>query len=285
MFKFKSQNAYWQEFSSYQSFSTVDDMTHQIDLFVSTYELTPAIEAVLNTLKLHSKRFIGVCWLYREEIARKAGVSLSSVKRAIKGLKESGILTVHEHIHTKRGGKTHNIYVINPIFETTESPSNEPSQEDISEQPNLCPASDSAIPTRTYTNSHTNSHKTLKDNSIYIDDTSVPDSDVSDTTSLSETDILKRVPTEFIDIMKPYYDGHPEVILARWKTTCVAVKKACISFENTSWDTIEFCWKKVVSNYKRKRIKNTTDDGLGGYFYATLTDWLFGDMLKYGLSR
>lgn len=176
--------------------------------------------------------------------------------------------------HTKRGDKTHSIYVINPLFETSKSPSNAPSHDDILEQPNSSPASDSAIPTQTHTNSHTNFHKTLKDNSIYIDDISVPD-----------LDILNHVPKEFIDIMKPYYDGHPEGILARWKTTCVAVKKACHSFENTSWDTIEFCWKKAVSNYKRKRIKNATDDGLGGYFYVALTDWLFGDMLKYGLSR
>lgn len=273
--RFKPQNPYWTEFSSYQSFESVEEMLKQIKIFESTYDLTPSVKAVLNTIKLHAKRtFVGVCWLYREEIARKAGVSLSSVKRAIKGLKESGILTVHEHIHTKRGGKTHNIYVINPLFETSESPSNEPSQEDISERLSTSTASDSAIPTQTHMNSHTNSHKTLKDNSICIDGTSV-----------SNSDILNHVPKEFIDIMKPYYDGHPEVILARWKTTCVAVKNACLSFENTTWDTIEFCWKKVVSNYKRKRIKNATDDGLGGYFYATLVDWLFGDMLKYGLSR
>ena len=98
-------------------------MVAQVKLFEKTHILTPAIKAVLNTLKLHAKRyFAGVCWLKREEIAKKAKVSLASVKRAIKALKEVGILTVHPHIHTKRGGQAHNVYVINPLFK----PENEP---------------------------------------------------------------------------------------------------------------------------------------------------------------
>ena len=102
--KVKPQDPYWVEFATYQSFGTVDEMVAQVKLFEKTHILTPAIKAVLNTLKLHAKRyFAGVCWLKREEIAKKAKVSLASVKRAIKALKEIGILTVHPHIHTKRG--------------------------------------------------------------------------------------------------------------------------------------------------------------------------------------
>ena len=41
--------------------------------------------------------------MYREEIAKKAKVSLASVKRAIKTLKDSGILSVYSNIHTKKG--------------------------------------------------------------------------------------------------------------------------------------------------------------------------------------
>ena len=71
MFKFKSQNPYWTEFSTYQTFSSVDELNKAVKEFMSVYDLTDAIKAVLNTLKLHSKRFFGVCWLRKEKIAKK----------------------------------------------------------------------------------------------------------------------------------------------------------------------------------------------------------------------
>ena len=111
----------------------------------------------------------------------KAGVSLSSVKRALKGLAEAGILTIHPFTHTKRGGKTHNIYVI---------------------------------------------------------------------------------------------------ILARWKTVCVAAKRSGLSSKTAKLDSIRQAWKDVVNFYKRGKIKNSTDDGIGGYFYSVLCDYLLDDCLR-----
>ena len=249
MFKFKSANPYWAEFSSYQTFTSIEAMVEQIKQFESTYELTPSVKAVLNTIKLHAKRFIGVCWLYREEIARKAGVSLSSVKRAIKALQESGILTIHPFTHTKRGGKTHNIYVINPVSEPTEDPSNEPSVNGSEEPSKPCPAQDIDDLPEIHKNSHTNSNNSLNHLSI------------------SKSDELKFVPNEFIDLMEPFYANNPEIIRDRWKTVCVAIKKSCISLSYTSWDTIGQAWKDVVKFYKRGKIKDSSEDGLGGYFY------------------
>ena len=262
MLKLRTNKPYWTEFSSYQSFDSVDSMIEQIKLFESTYELTPSIKAVLNTLKLHSKQFIGVCWLYREEIAKKAKVSLSSVKRAIKALKEAGILSVHEHIHTKRGGQTHNIYVINSIFEPETEPANEPPLDDILEPEKPIVSTVSDDQPKPYKNSHTNSNTRSKDISIKKDD------------------VLKRIPNNFITIMKPFYSNQPEIIAARWKTVCVAVKKSCNEFGNTSWDTIGQAWKDTVHKYKRGSIKNCTDDGIGGYFYGVLCDYLLNDWLQ-----
>lgn len=262
MFKFKSQNPYWAEFSSYQSFQTVDEMIEQIKIFESTYELTPSVKAVLNTIKLHSKRFVGVCWLYREEIARKAKVSLSSVKRAIKALHESGILTIHPFTHTKRGGKTHNIYVINPIFEPSQDPSNEPSVEVFEEHSKPCPEQDTDVCYEVHKNSHTNPNTSLNHLSI------------------NKHDELKFVPNEFIDILEPFYANNPEIIRDRWKTTCVAIKKSCISLSYTSWDTIGQAWKDVVKFYKRGKIKDSSEDGLGGYFYGVLCDYLMNDYVR-----
>ena len=254
MLQRKPQQPYWTEFASYQSFSNVDDMLRQIKQFESTYYLTPAIKAVLNTIKLHAKRtFIGVCWLYREEIAKRAKVSLASVKRAIKELKEAGILKVYPHTNTLKGGKSHNIYVINPLF----SPSDEPSETDICEPekptaPTVCESD-----TRPYKNSHTNSNKTLKDNTS-----------------------IKGIPTDFVNLMKPFYANQPDIIRDRWKTVCVAVKKSCLSFDRTSWDTIRAAWKDTVRILKRGRIHDASEDVIGGYFYGVLCDYLTNDFVR-----
>lgn len=101
--------------------------------------------------------------MYREEIALKAKVSLSSVKRVIKDLQEVGILKVYPHIHIKRGGRAHNIYVINPIFEPSEESANEPSSEgslDLSETVVTRVSDDQR---QSHKSLNTNSNKTLKD--------------------------------------------------------------------------------------------------------------------------
>lgn len=259
MLKFKSSNPYWTAFSSYQTFSTIDEMNVQIKHFLSIYDLTPAVKAVLNTIKLHSKRYFGVCWLYREEIARKAKVSLSSVKRAIKALQEVGILTVHEQNHTKRGGQTHNVYVINPIFETPEEPANEPPSVDVPEpvKPDVPTVSENQ------NGSHKNSHTNLNNSLNHL--------------SIKKHEELKFIPNEFIDLMEPFYANDPEIIRDRWKTTCVAIRKSCVDLSYTSFETIGQAWKEVIKLYKRGKIKDTSSDGLGGYFYGVLCDYLMDD--------
>lgn len=252
----KPQDPYWVEFATYQSFETVEAMIAQVKLFERTYILTPAIKAVLNTIKLYAKRyFAGVCWLKREEIAKRAKVSLASVKRAIKELKEVGILTVYPHIHTKRGGQAHNIYVINPLLEPeNEPPAEKPEQSSEPTAPTVC--GDQSEP---YTNLHTNHHTNLKDISIKG---------------------LKGIPTEFIKLMEPFYANSPEIIRARWKTVCVAIKNNCLKFAYTSWDSISAAWKDTVRAMKRGKLKNATDDGLGGYFYGVLSDYLMDDFWR-----
>ena len=255
----KPQNPYWTEFSSYQTFETVDEMLAQVKRFEKTHILTPAIKAVLNTIKLHAKRyFVGVCWLKREEIAKKAKVSLASVKRAIKALKEAGILTVHPHIHTKRGGQAHNIYVINPLPEPENEPPTVQPQDPIEPTaPTVCESD-----VEPYKNPHTNLNTR------------------TNVSSKKKNDVLKNIPQEFITLMEPFYANDPELIRKRWVTVCVAVKKNCVSLSNTSWESIRSAWKDSVRAMKRGKLKDRTDDGLGGYFYGVLCDYLFHDFWK-----
>lgn len=260
MFKFKSSNPYWEQFSSYQSFNSVEELNAAVKQFISVYDLTDAIKAVLNTIKLHSKRYFGVCWLRKEQIAKKAGVSPSSVDRAIKGLKESGFLTVKPFKHTKFGRQTHNVYILNPIFEVPEEVPNEVAQESSEEPLNAVVPTVCESKSETHKNPHTNSNKTLKDSSI------------------------KGIPNEFVTLMKPFYSNDPEIIRARWKTVCVAAKRSCEGIKNVSWESVGQAWKDTVHFLKRGRIKNASDDGIGGYFYSVLCDYLLNDWLRSQLA-
>ena len=234
MFKFKSSQPYWTEFSSYQSFQTVDELNAAVKHFASLYDLTDAIKAVLNTIKLHAKRYFGVCWLRKEQIAKKAKVSPSTVDRAIKGLKESGFLTVIPFNHTKFGRRTHNVYVLNSIFDDVpQNAANEVAQEDgkDAENPGVSTVCESQA--ETHKNPHTNSNNSLKDLSIKLDNNTMP-----------ESKVLKHVPNEFIDI------------------------------------SVGQAWTDVVKNLKRGKIRDASDEGIGGYFYGVLCDYLLNDWLQ-----
>lgn len=78
----------------------------------------------------------------------------------------------------------------------------------------------------------------------------------------------------------PFYANNPEIIRERWKTVCVAAKRSGLSAKTASFDSIGQAWKDVVRFYKRGKIKNSTDDGIGGYFYGVLCDYLLNDCLR-----
>lgn len=270
MFKFKSSQPYWTEFSSYQTFQTVDELNNAVKRFVSLYDLTDAIKAVLNTIKLHSKRYFGVCGLRKEQIAKKAKVSPSTVDRAIKGLKESGFLTVIPFNHTKFGRRTHNVYVLNSIFDNVQQDAaDEVAQEDEKDAEKSVISTVCESGAETHKNPPTNSNNSLKDLSIKLDNNTMP-----------ESKVLKHVPNEFIDILEPFYGHSPKVIAKRWKTLCSAAKKSHLNIADLNWDSVGQAWTDVVKNLKRGKIRDASDEGIGGYFYGVLCDYLLNDWLK-----
>ncbi|WP_223822160.1 helix-turn-helix domain-containing protein [Paenibacillus peoriae] len=262
-----------------------------VETIESIYLLTPSCKKVLNTIKLHAQQFFGVCWLKAAEIAAKAGVSLSSVFRSIKELREAGLLTVHNWTHTVRGGDAHNIYVINPIEQAIETPSDMPS--DI---PNDTPVEGQSalepqaiersqlghrnLDTNPYMNpdNNLNSKKEISSN-LRKDEPTISE-DVE--RELTEQQ-LAGVPQEFVNIFKPFYADQPEIILARWKTACVAMRKNCFTWANTSWETVRYAWLETVRRYKAGKIKQSDNDGLGGYFYKAVSEhmsWDYVDAIK-----
>lgn len=140
---------------------------------------------------------------------------------------------------------------------------NEVARESSEEPSKPCPAKDSDDRAQTHKNPHTNSNTKPKNH-----------------LSIKRVDELKFVPSEFIDLMEPFYANNPEIIRERWKTVCVAAKRSGLSAKTASFDSIGQAWKDVVRFYKRGKIKNSTDDGIGGYFYGVLCDYLLNDCLR-----
>ena len=296
---------YWDEFKKYQSFETVESMFNFVSVIESRYDLTNATKSVLNTIKLHAKTFAGVCWMKIAEIAKKAKVSVKSVQRAIELLKDAGVLVVISQTNTKRGGKAPNVYVINPNFQHASSfdASNDQSnvqtddllENDVEDAETPTATSDLRDSVLSYKNSHSDSNSNLNKNSNtkeskVIDENNDKYETLSNSIKLDLSEInqsqnlLKGVPTEFITIFRPFYTDD-SIIKARWKSTCVAVKKACIPWEHVSFGDIKDAWKDTINKYKTKQIRNSSDDGIGGYYYKTLCNllsWSYAELVLSG---
>lgn len=286
----KSSNHYWYSFRCYQSFSSKDELMDNVSSIISAYELSPACKAVLNTIKLHSQQFFGVCWLKIAEIAKNAKVSVSSVNRSLKDLREAGFLTVHNWIHTTRGGKAHNVYVINPIegslelsSDTLVDLSNDTSSEVLSalEPQALQPTFLEHSNFNSNSNNNPNNNKNTKFNSKVREvELTIPEHFEKELND----QILTNIPTEFVDILSPFYSTQPEIIHARWRTLCSAVKASSIPWEEISWHTIKMAWSETVRRYKGGKLRNSDADGLGGYFYKAAADMIFKDYMESCLS-
>ncbi|MGE7828951.1 hypothetical protein [Paenibacillus sp. NPDC093718] len=290
MLRRKSANAYWNDFQQYQSFQTVSELEDTIRYIFDNFELTKSVKELLNTLKLHSKTFFGVSWLKRKEIADNSGISESAVDKAIKFLKDNGVIDVIPHNHTKRGGRAHNIYVINPVDKWFQSEASDDTNYDADydaqptqkEPSNPCPVRDFEDSISLHKNFNKNSNKNLNTKEL-IDNDSIDNSETiysSSDEKNKESDPLQYVAKWFVEIVGPYYTNSPDAVLQLWKSTCVAAKRSCDGIHNASHDKVRSVWKKVVNLYKRGKLKNNTDDGIRGYFHRSLQDELLNDYLR-----
>lgn len=300
MLKERTNVLYCEEYKKLQTHTTFEQLKQTVLFIEKKYKLTKSKKAVLNTLKLHSKNFVGVCWMKYETIAKKCGYSVTSVRRAIQDFVETGVIRVYGNFHTVKGGDSANTYVINNLtvsvdnsnltvsvdnFEqANEHPfehANEQANEHASQPSNPCGSKDCDSP---YKNTHSNSNKNpdKKPNTEEI-----KDFDNIDNTLLAESDIeevnqhiLRHVPKEFVEIMNPYYGNNPHIILARWKSTCIAAKNWCNSIHNASWETIRSAWKDSVMMYKTGQLRNNTEDGIAGFYYTHLSGKLVDDYAR-----
>jgi DNA-binding transcriptional regulator YhcF (GntR family) len=73
--------------------------------------LTKSYDVIFQLIKKYACKVAGVCWLKQEKLAEMASVSVKTVERGLKFLKENGVVKIY---HTKRsnGLNGHSYYVL-----------------------------------------------------------------------------------------------------------------------------------------------------------------------------
>lgn len=100
-----------------QSFKSLSEMNQHMNYHFSALkdQLTKSNDVIFHLIKKYACKVAGVCWLKQENLASFADVSVKTVERAIKFLKENGVIKI---FHTKRSnGLNGNCYYVLQPFE------------------------------------------------------------------------------------------------------------------------------------------------------------------------
>ncbi len=100
-----------------QSFSSVRELNHHMNLHYLSFKntLTKSNDIIFHLIKKYSCRVAGVCWLKQDRLANLAQVSVKTVERAMKLLKDMGVIKIY---HTKRSnGLNGNCYYVLQPFQ------------------------------------------------------------------------------------------------------------------------------------------------------------------------
>jgi predicted transcriptional regulator len=251
------QSADFSAFKQFQSFSSVEDMNMAIRRFLYTYkhELTPSIVDVLKTISRYSCKLVGVCFTKIDTLSLQANVSRSTVERAIRTLKQYGVLKV-QRTQRKVGGFGHNVYIICPI--------------DVSvKASDLKCRDDAETPTETSTEgkiplSETKSYKTKhsdRDKRINVDGSS--------NRTIDYSYLPDYIHQDFISATQPFIS--PSETYSLWGKVNMAYNASKLS------QPLELVIDKVISAFKQSifaQKMNRIQSTFNGYFYRTLENML-----------
>jgi hypothetical protein len=96
-----------------KTFSSVEEMNEHMNLqyLLMKSRLTKSYDVIFHLIKKYACKVAGVCWLKQEKLAELACVSVKTVERGLKFLKENGVVKIY---HTKRsnGLNGHSYYLL-----------------------------------------------------------------------------------------------------------------------------------------------------------------------------
>jgi len=244
----------YETIKKYQSFATVEEMDNAVRGFLYKHkaELSEGTMAVLMQIWRHSVKVIGVSFAKYDYIAEQANVSRRTAIRAVKALKELGLI---KKIPTARmnGKRGVNILILQD-FPSIESLKN-----------NLSPHADTPCVTANKTENKQSSlcEKEIKPNNV-------KEGNVEPSLEqLDESFLPDSVPEQFVAAAKPFF--HVVDIYRLWKRVLIVYSKMKLKKELTDViDQVEYAFKQTVFAKKLGKIHSTFE----GYFYSVLYNTL-----------
>jgi hypothetical protein len=99
-----------------QPFSSVKELNHHMNLHFLSFKdtLRKSNDIIFHLIKKYACRVAGVCWLRQESLANLAQVSVKTVERAMKLLKEIGVIKIY-HTNRSNGLNGNCYYVLQPF--------------------------------------------------------------------------------------------------------------------------------------------------------------------------
>ncbi|QXJ38290.1 hypothetical protein BV455_01604 [Parageobacillus caldoxylosilyticus] len=228
-----------------ETFSSVEEMDNFISEVLEYFDLCELDRRLLRLLAGHSCKFIGVSWLKVESMADALGVSYKTVQRALKRLKELGIIKRIRTLRPTRGGFGASITIICPIELTYREEATKEAPEGTQEA--------SARKETFY-------FKTYSGDIKYTQDIKY----IRQQAELDYSYLTEFVPEEFIQVVKPFVS--PEEAYSLWGKVQVVAKKYAPSVLDIVEPAIR-AFKASVLAYKMRRIKKS----FGAYFWGALS--------------
>lgn len=242
-------------YKSLSQFETVAEKDEAIRAFLYSHkhELPNSAVAVLKVISRYACKLPGVAFAKIETIAQAAGVSRSSVERAIRALKQAGIIEVR-HTVRRRGGQGHSVYVVQkrkagfPV--DVDAPTDVPELKYRQDHEKPRHTSDQQAQQATETKPHETEYSGL-----------------SNSKRNNDNDTWKHLPDKFASAVKPF-----RAIIKpaeAWRKVTLAHRQAAIETDVTADNIVHTAidaFKATVAAYKTNRIRKD----LGGYFFGCL---------------
>lgn len=235
-----------QNFNHLSQFKDLKDFNNHIEQWMIDIKsmFTKSELIALKRLIRFSAKVAGVCNAKIATIVsathsnNAVGISRSTFKRMILKAKENGLLLVHEAVR-KNGSKTSNVYVFNRFCEKAE-----PSESQKLNYP-----------------IKTNNLSKTSNNNKYIRNQLV-DASLHDEYKLDASFVSDRVPSEFVCIVRCFYDD-AVAIEEYWKL--VEIAAAVFNINNQKIEIAINAFRQLIRKVKYGKIKNSF-----GYYYGIL---------------
>ena len=283
-------------YKSLSQFETVAEMNESIRAFLYSHKhaLPNSAVTVLKVISRYACKLPGVAFAKIETIAQAAGVSRSSVERAIRALKQAGIIEVR-HTVRRRGGQGHSVYVVQKLPDVGND--GQAAKRDTGVPVDVDARAD--VPELKYRQDHEKPRHTSDQQAQQATETKPHETEysgLSNSKRNNDNDTWKHLPDKFASAVRPF----AAIIkpTEAWRKVTLAHRQAAIETDVTADNIVHTAvdaFKAAVRAYKANRIHND----LGGYFFGCLRnlfaverrrevgpigfDWLTGNLRNHNV--